>query len=451
MIKLIKNEIIKLLHKKSIYIVLILTALFICFISYMNSYDPSYGVITSFEYNGDDEISKEINKYYKKYNEDDWQYYILDSFINTMSTYFSDKDNIEYKNNYEKEKEAIENNNWKYFVNEKIKQSQEELNNYHEYLKNQSLTKKEINETKASIFQKQTEIDLLNYRLKENVPFGKDYLNIAINNMNNSSFGKYYYEQIKPSKNDYDYEEAVKTYYESEYILKTKEDTNNEQDLRASLMSFMDDYIFLILVFGVMIAGSIVSEEYNKGTIKSLLITPYKRSSILLAKFITVIIMLFAYIIIAYLMDILIGGCFLGFASLKTHVAIYNLSTSSLEVMSIFKYVLLKTIATLPIIILLITLAFSVSTIIGSTPFAIVITFAGYIASSIINSLALYYKIDILKYFVTTNWDFNEYLFGATSKFNISLTHAIIVCIIYFLIMIITSIFVFKNKNIKNV
>ena len=119
--------------------------------------------------------------------------------------------------------------------------------------------------------------------------------------------------------------------------------------------------------------------------------------------------------------------------------------------MGLFKYILIKTIAILPEIILLITLAFAVSTIIGNTAFAIVITFAGFIASSIINMFAVYYKIEILKYFVTTNWNFNEYLFGATSQYGTSFTHAVIVCIIYFLIMVITSFIVFKRKNIKNV
>lgn len=451
MIKLIKNEIIKLLHKKSIYIVLLITFLFICLLSYLYSTEATYDVITDFEYTGDDVIANEINPYYKKYSMDDWQYYVLDDFQNTIGNYFSDKNNLEYKDEYEKSKQAINNNDWKYFVNKDKSEKKLELKSYQEYLKDSSLSKQEINETKAFIYQTQTQIELLDYRLKENVSYGNDYLNEAITSMNNASFGKYYYENISNKNDDMDYEDAVKTYYESEYILKTKEDTNNVQDLRSNIIHFLDDYIFLILVFGVMIAGSIVSEEYNKGTIKSLLITPYKRSSILIAKFITVLIMLLAFIIIAYLMDLLVGGMFLGFSSLKNHVAIYNLSTKTLEVMSIFKYVLIKLIATLPMIILLVTLAFSVSTIIGSTPFAIVITFAGYIGSSIVNSFALYYKIDILKYFVTTNWDFNEYLFGATSRYNTSLTHAIIVCIVYFLIMIITSILVFKRKNIKNV
>lgn len=451
MIKLIKNEITKLLHKKSIYIVLIITAMFMVLVSFINSKDASYSYDPSVYYDPSDPdpVAKEMNEYYKKYKSSDWQAYKLDDFYLVASSYYNEKNNEEYKLEYEKYKEAFKNNDWKYFVNTDLAKAKNDLEILKTGLLDKTLSKKEVRNLKASIFQKETEIEMLEYRLKENVAYGSDYLNQAISSINNASYGKYFYENVD-SKNS-DYQQNVKTYYESKYILDTKEDTNNIQDLRSSLMHFFDNYIFLILVFGVMIAGSIVSEEYNKGTIKSLLITPYKRNTILLSKFITVLIMLLLFIIVTYFMDFIIGGCFLGFQSITNHVVTYNFSTNTLEIMGLFKYILIKTIAILPEIILLITLAFAVSTIIGNTAFAIVITFAGFIASSIINMFAVYYKIEILKYFVTTNWNFNEYLFGATSQYGTSFTHAVIVCIIYFLIMVITSFIVFKRKNIKNV
>ncbi|MCA1055316.1 ABC transporter permease [Rossellomorea aquimaris] len=45
-----------------------------------------------------------------------------------------------------------------------------------------------------------------------------------------------------------------------------------------------------VQVFCLVIAGSIVSDEFSSGTIKLLLIRPVKRSTILLSKFITVIV-----------------------------------------------------------------------------------------------------------------------------------------------------------------
>lgn len=119
--------------------------------------------------------------------------------------------------------------------------------------------------------------------------------------------------------------------------------------------------------------------------------------------------------------------------------------------MSILKYSIIETISILPEILLLVTLAFSLSTIIGSTAFSIAITFAGAIGSDIVNLFATTYNINILKYFVTTNWDFRVYLFGGSSPYNTSITHAIIVCLVYFMIMLVTSLVIFKKKNIKNI
>ena len=61
-----------------------------------------------------------------------------------------------------------------------------------------------------------------------------------------------------------------------------------------------------------MIAGTIVSEEFNKGTIKLLLVKPYTRNKILLSKFITTLIMIVFVIIVTITMQILIGGVLFG-------------------------------------------------------------------------------------------------------------------------------------------
>ena len=460
MIKLIKNEIFKILHKKGTYIVLIITALFMGLVSYLIGHESDM-YFSSDEYyypetedTTENAINKEMNDLYKKYNNETWQYYAKDNFYNALSDYYYSKNNDALTDEIEKEyndaKLALENDNWQYFVNKDLTTEKERLKYFEENLKSVT-TDKEKKETEAQIFTTKVSIELLEYRLKENVKYGSDYLNEAINNVKYSASSIKQYETETNKEVKKDLEESVKRYYTNKYILETKENTNDASDLRYIMTNFYSEYMFLILVFGVMISGAIVSEEYNKGTIKSLLITPYKRSTILLSKYITVVLLTILFIIIAYLMQLVIGGLFLGFTSLQNHVVIYNLASKSLKVMSSFKYIIINTIATLPQILLLITLAFAASTIIGNTALAIVITFAGVIGSSIINMFALSYNIEILKYFVTTNWDFNLYLFGGVSAYGTSLTHAIIVCIVYFLIMIITSFIVFNKKNIKNI
>ena len=460
MINLIKNEIYKILHKRGTFIVLIITALFITLLSYLIGHEQVNYVSTEMNYNSDtgsvaeNKTNQEMNELSKKYNDKTWQYYVMDYVYTVVSNYNHAKEgnyldeNIE--NVYNTIKKALTSDDWKYFVNVKTESLKNELKGYEESLKS-ATSDKAKKDIEAEIYRINIAIEMNEYRLKENVKYGNDYINNAIDEVISLSSQVKTYETTTNEETKTQLEQSVKNYYKSRYILENKEDINNEQDLRFIMTNFYGEYMFLILVFSVMIAGAIVSEEYNKGTIKSLLITPYKRSTILLSKFITVIIFTILFIIISYLMQIIIGGLFLGFGSLSNHVVEYNLATKSLEVMSLSKYVLLYSIANLPQIILLVTLAFAVSTIVGNTAFAIVITFAGVIGSSIINMFASAYKIEILKYFVTTNWDFNYYLFGGTSPYKTSLTHAIIVCIIYFLIMVITSFIVFNKKNIKNI
>ena len=460
MINLIKNEIYKILHKRGTFIVLIITALFITLVSYLIGHEQVNYVSTERYYNSDtgsvaeNKTNQEMNELSKKYNDKTWQYYVMDYVYTIISNYNYAKEgnyldeNIE--NEYNTIKKTLTSDDWKYFVNVNTKSLKNELKDYEENLKS-ATSDKAKKDIEAEIYRINVAIEMNEYRLKENVKYGNDYINNAIDEVISLASQVKTYETTTNEETKTQLEQSVKSYYKSRYILENKEDINNESNLRYIMTNFYSEYTFLILVFGVMIAGAIVSEEYNKGTIKSLLITPYKRSTILLSKFITVIIFTILFIIISYLMQIIIGGLFLGFGSLSNHVVEYNLATKSLEVMSLSKYVLLYSIANLPQIILLVTLAFAVSTIVGNTAFAIVITFAGVIGSSIINMFASAYKIEILKYFVTTNWDFNYYLFGGTSPYKTSLTHAIIVCIIYFLIMVITSFIVFNKKNIKNI
>ena len=460
MINLIKNEIYKILHKRGTFIVLIITALFITLVSYLIGHEQVNYVSTERYYNSDtgsvaeNKTNQEMNELSKKYNDKTWQYYVMDYVYTIVSNYNYAKEgnyldeNIE--NEYNTIKKTLTSDDWKYFVNVNTKSLKNELKDYEENLKS-ATSDKAKKDIEAEIYRINVAIEMNEYRLKENVKYGNDYINNAIDEVISLASQVKTYETTTNEETKTQLEQSVKSYYKSRYILENKEDINNESNLRYIMTNFYSEYTFLILVFGVMIAGAIVSEEYNKGTIKSLLITPYKRSTILLSKFITVIIFTILFIIISYLMQIIIGGLFLGFGSLSNHVVEYNLASKSLEVMSLSKYVLLYSIANLPQIILLVTLAFAVSTIVGNTAFAIVITFAGVIGSSIINMFASAYKIEILKYFVTTNWDFNYYLFGGTSPYKTSLTHAIIVCIIYFLIMVITSFIVFNKKNIKNI
>ena len=131
---------------------------------------------------------------------------------------------------------------------------------------------------------------------------------------------------------------------------------------------------------------------------------------------------------------------------------IYNFDTNTVQTMNVIAYVALIGICKFPIYLLLTTLAFTCSTIFTNTALAVAVPFLGYMVSSLINQFALAYNIKQIIYFVTPNWDLSYYLFGGTPLFkNLTAPFSIIVCLIYLIIMVITSIIVFKKRDIKNI
>ena len=472
--KLVKNELYKILHKRSTKIFLVIALIFVILTNliyrysddllvfsttYYEDYDMALSYVNDYENSGIGD--KELYNYYKSfietydlannYDSNSWQYQkYMEDYWNLLQEYYryldEELDASLISNELEETKNNIENNNWQYFVNNDTNNINESINNIKNSL-NASLSNNEKINYEKELFILEEQLKLNEYRIENDVAFGNDYLNDAINAINNSLYSMAEYQY----SNDIDYQDSVKSYYENWYILDNKVDTNNNQTLRSVFVNFFNEYSFLILVFGIMIAGGIVSDEFSKGTIKSLLIIPHKRSKILLAKYISVLIMLLFIIGIFIVSELLIGGILMGFGSLSIPVVVYNITDSCLEVLNIFGYLILQILANLPQIILLVTLAFACSVIVNSTAFSIVIPFCGIIAAELINAFALAYDIKILNYFVTTNWDFTVYLFGGTSLFGNSLIHAIIVCLVYLIIMLVVTFIVFKKKDIKNI
>ena len=275
------------------------------------------------------------------------------------------------------------------------------------------------------------------------MPINKN--NSLLEQINNSN-EKLTYEQKK------EYNESLESSQISKYIIENHVDVNKQDDLRGVLSEFFNEFGLFIIVIVIMIAGTIVSEEFNKGTIKLLLVKPYSRRKILFAKFITILIMILFTIIITIAMQLIVGGIIFGFDSLKIPVIVYDFSKNMIQEINVFTYLGMQIINILPSIILLSTLSFALSTIFTNSPLAIALPLLGYMGAAVINQLAIQYNIQFLKYFVTLNWDFTQYLYG-----NLPLMEGLtpefsgVICIIYMLIMLIPTFIIFKNKNIKNI
>ena len=484
--RLIKNELIKIFKKKSIYITLLVILGFAiltnCIYKYsMNRNSYTSGVYYATEYLDTikEEMEKldltkpenipiyidykttiEISDISKKYESSSWKNNVLQE---TIRTYVEEKNNYLYgtQKDDQKVKELeekidgliakLDNDDWRYFVNIDLQQANEELQNLEEQKEN-TQDKQQLAEIQNSIENIKIDKQIAEYRINEDIGYGNDYLNQALNTFEYSSKSI-----IGVNKENLEYEQKLqynqnlKDREESKYIIENKIE-NEKMDTRGILKDFFNQYGLFIIILIVMIAGTIVSEEFNKGTIKLLLIKPYSRVKILLSKYLTMLIMLVFSIVVVVLIELLVGGIIFGFDSLSIPVVEYNFNINQIQTINIFVYLGIQVLAQLPMLILLATLAFALSTIFTNSALAITIALLGYMSPSIINMLVIQYKVYFMKFFVTMNWDLSGYMFGNLPLMEgMTMIFSIIMCFIYLFAMLIPTFIIFKKKNIKNI
>ena len=293
-------------------------------------------------------------------------------------------------------------------------------------------------------------------RLEKNISYETSYLNTSLQAYIDSKATLLDYEDKDISKMNDDekshYYEVREQYLANEYALKNDIDINTIGNLRTIMESFFEEYLLMLIIMIFMIAGSITSQEFSKGTIKLLLLKPYSRFKILLSKYITVILSIIVAFVIMFLIQFVVGGVFFGFDSLADPLIIYSDINDSITIVNVFNYVFMKFVALLPFFLLLSTLSFAVSTIFTNTALAVVIGFVGYIGGNMISELLASLKYWWIKYIFCFNWDLTPYIFNYYPSIKgISLAFSITVCVIYLLLLLVPTFILFKRKDITNV
>ena len=484
--RLIKNELIKIFKKKNIYITLLIILGFAiltnCIYEYSTSstnYESAVYYATEYldtirEEMENIDLTKpenipiyidykttiEIADLSKKYESNSWKNNVLQERIRT---YVEEKNNYLYGTQKDEQKaqelevkinellEKLDSDDWRYFVNLDLEQANEELKNLEEQKEN-TKDKQQLTEIQNSIENAKIDKQIAEYRINEDIGYGNDYLNQALNLFEYSSKSIIgVNEENLEYRDKLEYNRNLKDREESKYIIENKID-NDKIDTRGILKEFFSQYGLFIIILIVMIAGTIVSEEFNKGTVKLLLIKPYSRGKILLSKYLTMLIMIVFSIVAVVLIELVVGGVIFGFDSLSVPVVEYNFNINQIQTINIFAYLGIQVLAQLPMLILLATLAFALSTIFTNSALAITIALLGYMSPSIINTLVIQYKVEFMRYFVTMNWNLSEYMFGnLPSMEGMTMSFSIVVSLVYLIIMLIPTFIIFKKKNIKNI
>ncbi len=290
-------------------------------------------------------------------------------------------------------------------------------------------------------------------RIDKNIPYGNNFLNDAIDvRINTVGMDRNLNEPNMSYQDKVSKQKMIEESEIAKYILETKQDVEKQASLRGILLNVFDEYSIFIIIFIIMIAGGIVSSEFEKGTVKMLLVKPYKRGKILLAKYIVSLLMILFIFVITVVFQVIVGGVVFGFDSLSIPAVVYNFNTNSVVTYNMFEYVLIIAVNKLPIYVLLTTLSFALSSIFANTVIAVVLPILGNVASAVINQLASVYSIRELAVFPTLNWDFSQFLFGRLPAYEFtSLGFAVCVCVVYWAIMVSVAWIAFRKREIKNV
>ena len=210
------------------------------------------------------------------------------------------------------------------------------------------------------------------------------------------------------------------------------------KDARYLLIKMFNNFDILMIFIVIYLSSTIISEEYNSGTIKNLLVKPHKRTKILLSKIITAIFLTIMISILMVVFQYLLGGIIFGFDSYELESIKYNSLTNNIETMGLMQNTIITLLKKEPMYLLLslVSMLFGIIT--------------NNIALNILISLGLYFIStmeflinNITKYLFIFNWDL-------TTNNIINIAQSISICVISFLVIFILLIIIFKKKDISN-
>jgi ABC-2 type transport system permease protein len=203
--------------------------------------------------------------------------------------------------------------------------------------------------------------------------------------------------------------------------------------------------IQIVTLFTVIITGDMVAGEFTWGTIKLLLIRPASRSKILLSKYISIILFALVLLVMLFASAVLVNGILYGFHDIGMPYLKVN-SSGLVQESNLVLHVLSTYALKLVDLIMVVTLAFMISTVFRSASLAIGISIFIMFAGQAISMLLMRYSWG--KYFLFANTDLTQYLQGRPLQEGMTMGFSITVLIIYFIVFNALSWSIFRKRDV---
>ncbi|BDG48326.1 ABC transporter permease subunit [Parageobacillus sp. KH3-4] len=214
-----------------------------------------------------------------------------------------------------------------------------------------------------------------------------------------------------------------------------------------SVLGFMNKCAELVPIVSLILityASSMVSKEYQWGTMNLLMARPATRTEILLSKFAAVVALYIILCGILALFSLMEGLILYGFRidSYPTLKIVDGKVVEQSVVLDILKSYFYQFLP----VLFFVTVAFAISTILRSNgPAIIMAVVASFVSDPIAQLLS---KYDWSKYLVFANTDLRMYEEGAPLIEGMTLGFSVTILLIYISLLLFLSLFVFKRRDI---
>ena len=475
MINLVRNELCKLLHKKAIYVYLVIADLLLFLTSFaIKSFDEAVDYelsadiieesLDTFDLSNPSELSYYIGdrvlvdqyRLLAKYGDETPEgYYIYETIVPLIhSKYeaeYSTKDKElakEIQKDIDRQIKLLDNFDWKKIVKDERKALLEQIKVVEEvYNKN-----KKDETLKLELDTLNIHLWCLDYRLENNVP----YTNKVDSNMIDQyeDYAVQYLSMVKDEKLLNSKEKIIQkrevesNYYTLLHKLENKDINENQELIDYVIESFK--YVDGFIVIGIIIiCGSIISEEFNKGTIKQLLIKPFSRSKILTSKIIASLIVILLFLFV-YETAFLLVNCYeySDFTSIFGNTVVYDYTSNSVREVSVLGTCLYGFVSMLPAYLIIFGVVILVGVLSTSSVATICSGFGVFIGGDLIT---MWLTPKIVSYLPFFCWDLSSYMFGGLNPNKYaSFGKSIVVDIITLVGLFVVSYILFNKKEIKN-
>lgn len=216
---------------------------------------------------------------------------------------------------------------------------------------------------------------------------------------------------------------------------------------------FMNDVVVgvssLVTLFVVVVGSANVAAEFSDGTIKQLLIRPHQRWRILLSKYIAVI--LYALILV---LTLIISGYIIGlvlFGNGDFNMKIFEITLEGRKVAIVGEQFLLKMLYFIPSLLMIMTIAFMLSTLFKNQAIAVGIGIFVLFFSSTLGGIILMLanKYTWAKFLIFPHLDLTVYALQERILQDITLPVSLSILAVYYAIFMMLTFFFFQKRDIS--